>query len=159
MLSYGIKEKTGIDLPNETGGLISNIINVTRDFEYANAAFWTRYCFDSHGDDTSIGIIIKWRKTSGTAYCAKNKIQQWYGKNITYQTTPTKISETTGTEITRMLVNAMDKNLGASEKLERYSVAAKTGTAQVADNTNGGYYEDRYTHSFMDIFLLMILNS
>ena len=30
---------------------------------------------------------------------------------MTYQTTPTKISETTGTEITRMLVNAMDKNL------------------------------------------------
>ena len=73
-------------------------------------------------------------------------------KSMTYQTTPTKISEATGTEITRMLVNAMDKNLGASGKLEHYSVAAKTGTAQVADSTNGGYYEDRHTHSFIGYF-------
>ena len=39
MLSYDIKEKTGIDLPNETSGLISNLINSPRDIEYANAAF------------------------------------------------------------------------------------------------------------------------
>ena len=39
MLSYGIKEKPELICQMETGGLISNIINVTRDFEYANAAF------------------------------------------------------------------------------------------------------------------------
>jgi cell division protein FtsI/penicillin-binding protein 2 len=38
MLGYGIKEKTNIDLPNETGSLISNLYS-PRELEYANASF------------------------------------------------------------------------------------------------------------------------
>ncbi|MEK7104810.1 MAG: penicillin-binding protein 2 [Patescibacteria group bacterium] len=152
MLSYGIKEKTGIDLPNETGGLISNIINVTRDFEYANAAFGQGIALTPMEMIRALASLSNGGKLVVPHIVQKIKYNNGTEKNMTYQTTPTKISETTGTEITRMLVNAMDKNLGASEKLERYSVAAKTGTAQVADNTNGGYYEDRYTHSFMGYF-------
>ena len=33
-----------------------------------------------------------------------------------------------------------------------YSIAAKTGTAQIADPVNGGYYPDRYLHSFFGYF-------
>jgi len=32
--------------------------------------------------------------------------------------------------------------------MEHYSMAAKTGTAQIADPGGGGYYADRYLHSF-----------
>ena len=78
---------------------------------------------------------------------------------MTYQMTPTKISETTGTEITRMLVNAMDKNLGASEKLERYSVAAKTGTAKLRIILMEVIMKIGIRIRLWDIFLLMILNS
>jgi cell division protein FtsI/penicillin-binding protein 2 len=66
---------------------------------------------------------------------------------------PTKISEETSEEITRMLVTVMDKSLkGGLAKIEHHSVAVKTGTAQVADNVNGGYYENRHTHSFFGYF-------
>ena len=72
---------------------------------------------------------------------------------MTYPTIPTKISKETSEEITRMLVTVMDKAIkGGQGKLEHFSVAVKTGTAQVANNTDGGYYEDRHTHSFFGYF-------
>ncbi len=47
----------------------------------------------------------------------------------------------------------MDEALGGGKvKLEHYSVAAKTGTAQIADNVGGGYYDDKYLHSFFGYF-------
>jgi cell division protein FtsI/penicillin-binding protein 2 len=41
---------------------------------------------------------------------------------------------------------------GKQSPLEHYSIAAKTGTAQIADHVNGGYYSDRYLHSFFGFF-------
>jgi len=74
-------------------------------------------------------------------------------KELTYPTTPTKISPKTAEEITRMLVTVMDKSLkGGLAKFDHYSVAVKTGTAQVANSLDGGYYLDRHTHSFFGYF-------
>mgnify|MGYP001586679596 FL=1 len=67
-----------------------------------------------------------------------------------YPFTRAKISPETSEEITNMLVEVMDKGLKSG--LEHFSVAVKTGTAQVADSTTGGYYEDRHTHSFFGYF-------
>ena len=74
-------------------------------------------------------------------------------KEIKYETIPTKISKQTGDTITSMLVNLMDKAIkGGRGKIEHYSVAVKTGTAQVANEESGGYYEDRNNHSFFGYF-------
>lgn len=153
LLSYGIKEKTGIDLPNETSGLVSNIINSPRDIEYANAAFGQGIALTpiemiralaslSNGGNLVVPHVVK-----------KIKYDNGLEKNMTYDIKPTKISKSTGEEITRMLVNIMDKSIQAGAlKLERYSIAVKTGTAQVANTEGGGYYGDRYTHSFFGYF-------
>jgi len=36
--------------------------------------------------------------------------------------------------------------------LPNHTIAAKTGTAQIADPVNGGYYDDKYLHSFFGYF-------
>ena len=52
-----------------------------------------------------------------------------------------------------MLTVVVDEALqGGKVALPNYSIAAKTGTAQIADHVNGGYYEDRYLHSFFGYF-------
>jgi len=153
LLSDGIKEKTGIDLPNETSGLSGGIMKSPRDIEYANAAFgqgiaWTpiemirALASLSNGGNLVVPHVVK-----------EIKYENGTTKEITYPTVRTKITPASAEEITRMLVTVMDKSLKAgAAKFDHYSVAVKTGTAQVANQETGGYYEDRHTHSFFGYF-------
>lgn len=151
MLSFGIKDKTGIDLPNETSGLVSNL-NSPREIEFANASFGQGIALTpvemiralaslSNGGNLVVPHVVK-----------EIKYDEGLPKKITYPTTRTKISEQSAAEITRMMVGVMDSYGNGKVKLENYSVAAKTGTAQVADHSTGGYYKDRNTHSFVGFF-------
>ena len=152
LLAYGIKNKTGIDLPNETSGLVSNIINSPREIEYANAAFGQGIALTPIETVRALASLSNGGNLVVPHLVQKIKYDNGTEKEMRYETKRAKISPATATEITRMLVNAMDKNFETSGKLEHYSVAVKTGTAQVADSVNGGYYEDRHIHSFVGYF-------
>ena len=59
----------------------------------------------------------------------------------------------TVTAVTRMLTNVVDGPLADGRvKMDRWSIAAKTGTAQIANPAGGGYYPDKYLHSFFGYF-------
>ena len=153
LLAYGIKDKTGIDLPNETSGLVSGILKSPREIEYANAAFGQGIAL------TPIELVRALASLSNggqlvTPHVVKEiRYKNGISKEMTYSTTPTKISPETSQEITRMLVEVMDKAIkGGAGKFDNWNVAVKTGTAQVADNTTGGYYTDRHNHSFFGYF-------
>ena len=150
MFSFGLKDKTGIDLPNEIGGRGANL-TAPRDIEYANASFGQGIAW------TPIGLIRALASLANggvlvTPHLVKEvKYTDGTGKKMKYEVKPTKITKQTSEEITRMLVLIMDKALrSGAVKLEHWSVAMKTGTAQVA--RPGGYYEDRYLHSFFGYF-------
>lgn len=153
LLSFGINTKTKIDLPNETSGLVSGILKSPREIEYANVAFGQGIALTpveliralaslGNGGNLVVPHVVK-----------EIKYDNGITKKMTYPTTPTKITKATSEEITSMLVTVMDKAIkGGLGKLDHFSVAVKTGTAQVADNTTGGYYMDRHTHSFFGYF-------
>lgn len=151
MFAYGVKEKTGIDLPNEVRGLVSNIISSPRDLEYANASFGQGIALTPVNTIRALASLSNGGNLVMPHVVDKIKYPNGLEKKIEYPITKTKISESTSAEITRMLVNVMDKSTvqGVNSKLEHYNIAMKTGTAQIANIKGGGYYEDRHMHSFV----------
>ena len=153
LLGFGIKDKTGIDLPNETSGLVSGILTSPREIEYANAAFGQGIAFTPMAMIRALAALSNGGNLVVPHVVQKIKYNDGTEKEMTYTTTRAKIFPATAEEITRMLVTVMDTALqGGFAKLERYSVAVKTGTAQVANTEEGGYYTDRHIHSFFGYF-------
>lgn len=151
VLNFGFGEKTGIDLPNETTGLVSNL-NSNRDVEYANIAFGQGIAVTPISVVRALSALGNDGRLITPHVVEKIKYTNGFSKTIDYPEGRQVISPETSEEITRMLVEVVDSTLkGGEAKLDFYSIAAKTGTAQIP-SPNGGYYSDRNLHSFFGYF-------
>ncbi|MCD8563953.1 MAG: penicillin-binding protein 2 [Candidatus Pacebacteria bacterium] len=151
MLAFGFGERTGIDLPAETTGLIGNL-NTNRDVEYANISFGQGIAV------TPISVVRALSALGNGGYLVTphvvDRIDRPSGlsKNMTPSRGPQVISGETSDEITRILIEVVDSTLlNGNAALDYYSIAAKTGTAQIP-SPGGGYYTDRNLHSFFGYF-------
>lgn len=145
------EKETGIDLPNEGKSLVENL-NTNRDLEMATASF---------GQGIAISPIQTIRALASLGN-GGYIVQPHIVKEIRYEYGVTKkiaqgdfervFSKETSEEISRMLTRVVDEALlGGTVSMEHYSIAAKTGTAQMP-MPGGGYYDDRYLHSFFGYF-------
>ncbi|MEK9177709.1 MAG: penicillin-binding protein 2 [Patescibacteria group bacterium] len=149
---YGLGEKTGIDLPNEATGMIKNLKS-GREIDVATAAY---------GQGISVSPIEMARALSILAnggYLIKphlvKEIDDVGGGILKIDSAKDGpvLKKQTVTDVTKMLVEIVDTALKHGDiKMEKYTIAAKTGTAQIADRVNGGYYPDKYLHSFFGYF-------
>lgn len=150
-LKLRLGSETGIDLPGEIHGDVENL-NSPRSIEYATA---------SYGHGIALTPIAAARALSAlgnggvliTPHIAeKFEYEDGTKKNVIFPAGERVWSEATSEEITRMLVKVVDEALrGGQVKLPDYSVAAKTGTA-LLPSPDGGYYPDRFLHSFFGYF-------
>mgnify|MGYP001604179959 FL=1 len=159
MKSFGIGSETGIDLPAEAAGNIGNLLknlNNNKKIEYATASF---------GQGISMTPIITVKALSTLANGGRLVIPHvvkridykvGFSKNISYVNEAKQVlKKETTEEISRMLVKVVDEALaGGTMKMKNYSIAAKTGTAQIARpaQEGGGYYPDKILHSFFGYF-------
>ena len=153
MKSYGIGEKTNIDIPNETSGLIKNLES-PRNIEYANAAFGQGIALTPIEAARAFAAIANGGSLVVPHIAKQIRFEDGTSKLISYEPVRTGIIRKESAEtITRMLVNVFDVAYGnGMYKFDHYSVATKTGTAQVALEDGKGYYEDRHMHSFFGYF-------
>ncbi|MFZ2252781.1 MAG: penicillin-binding protein 2 [Minisyncoccia bacterium] len=151
---YGLKlgSETGIDLPNEAHGLVSNLES-PRELEYATASFGQGIALTPIATVRALatlangGVLITPHLVKSIEYANGES------RDITYPEGERVFKAKTSEDATRMLVEVVDSALkGGKAKNPYYTVAAKTGTAQIADSAGGGYYEDRYLHSFFGYF-------
>lgn len=144
--NFGLGGKTGVDLPGEVSGNISNLES-NRDINYATASFGQGIAITPLHLISAIGAIAN-----------KGKLMQPYivdefktpdGK--TQKTQPKEIRQVVSSEaaekVTSMMVDVVKNGFDKKASVEGYLIAGKTGTAQIADGKGG--YSDEFIHSFV----------
>jgi len=151
-LNYKIGSETGIDLPNETHGLIDNL-NSPRDVEYATASFGQGIAMTPIATIRALATLANGGKLVTPHLATRIEYDDGEVKEIRYPEGTQVLKKETSEEISRMLTTVVDKALkGGKVALPHYSIGAKTGTAQMANPNGKGYYDDRYLHSFFGYF-------
>lgn len=146
--------KTGIDLPGESDPLIKNLES-NKDIEFVTASYGQGIAISPIAMTRALatlgngGMLVKphiVEKTKNTIGVTK-KVSPKEENNVRV------FSSETSEEISRMLVNVVDDALlGGTVALPHHTIAAKTGTAQIANSKSGGYREDKFLHSFFGYF-------
>jgi len=150
MINYGIGEETGIDLPNESAGIVKNLYE-PRDLEYATASFGQGIATTPIATIRGLSVLANGGVLVTPRIAKKIKYTSGLSKKVSSNDGQRILKQESAEEITRMLVSVVDNALlEGTVKLPNYSIAAKTGTAQIA--SVGGYYDDRFLHSFFGYF-------
>lgn len=148
--NYGLEEKTGVNLKYEREGDLNNLAK-GKEVEYATASFGQGIAF------TPLALARALSSLANGGYLINPYIAEKIVKSglldknlkpIVNAEENRIIKRETSEEITKMLVKVADEALlGGKIKLEHYTIAAKTGTAQISKKDGRGY-SDEYLHSF-----------
>ncbi|MBI2624383.1 penicillin-binding protein 2 [Candidatus Parcubacteria bacterium] len=141
---FGFGRKTGVDLTGEVAGDLANLSS-SRDINFATASFGQGIAVTPIEIASAIGAIANGGKMM-RPYVVDRFV---YPDGSETVTRPAVISEPVGKEAaaltTAMMVSAVDNGY-ARAGLAGYSVAGKTGTAQIPKPGQG--YEEDFIHSF-----------
>jgi cell division protein FtsI/penicillin-binding protein 2 len=153
MRNFGLDKKTNIDLPFEAAPLVENL-NSPRDIEHATASYGQGIAMTPIATIRALSVLANEGKLPQPYIVSKINYKTGLKKSFEHESSSVQVLKPqTAEDVTRMLVEVVDNALlGGTVKLKNYSVAAKTGTAQVSMEGGGGYYDDRYLHSFFGYF-------
>lgn len=143
---FGLAERTGIELPGELRGDLSNLES-GRELEFATASFGQGIAV------TPLELTMALASLANGGRLMEPYLREDKAPKIIRET----IKAETSRKITSMLVEVVDKVLaGGTVKMDRYSIAAKTGTAQIPasrlSGPNAKGYSSEYLHSFFGYF-------
>lgn len=142
---FGVDGKTGIDVAEINGDL--SVLESMRDINFATASFGQGVALTPIELIRALSVIANGGKLirphlvqkvvyhNGENYEIKNKLP----KQI--------ISPETSAKLINMMIKVVESGSGRRAGVSGYTVAGKTGTAQVPDLKNGGY-KDEYIHTF-----------
>ncbi len=152
MYKFGVDKKTGIDLPNEGRNLINNL-KAGHDVEFANMSFGQGISLTPIETVRALATIANGGKLVTPHIVKQINYKLGLDKTISIPVGEQVIKKTTADEVARMMVYSVDNVLaGGTLKLAHYRVAAKTGTAQMANPGGVGYSDSKFLHSFVGFF-------
>lgn len=149
-----LAEETGIDLPNESHGSINSILaEGAADVDFASASFGQSIAMTPLSMVRALSALGNGGVLPEPHLVRAIRYDSGVVRSLEYGEGERVFSPETAETISSMLVKVYDTALlEGTLKQEHYSIAAKTGTAQIAIPGGGGYYPDRYLHSFFGYF-------
>ncbi|MBI3627292.1 MAG: penicillin-binding protein 2 [Candidatus Sungbacteria bacterium] len=145
--AFGFGEKTGVDIPGEVRGNISNLVK-NRDIDYATASFGQGIAV------TPIQMAIAMSAIANGGNLVRPYIvdsiidDSGAVVNTSQESKRRVISRKTSETVTKMLVSVTEHGFDNHAAVKGFFVAGKTGTAQVANVGTRGYSSGDFIHSF-----------
>lgn len=152
MHAYGMGEETGIDLPGEVAGNI-RAIEKGVDVDYASASFGQGIAVTPIEMTRALAVLANGGVLPEPHVVTAIRYRSGIVRDITPPISKRVLKTESVETMANMLTEVFDKALLEGElKQARYSISAKTGTAQISIPGGGGYYSDRFLHSFFGFF-------
>lgn len=151
---FGLGEKSGIDLPNEVVGNLSPLGNGTGPaINYDTAAYGQGIAVSPIAMTRALSALANKGALPSPHVVTAIRYESGITRSVTLPAGVQVLKPETVETVTNMLITVFDKGLLEGKlKMEHYTIAAKTGTAQIP-KLGGGYIEgDTYLHSFFGYF-------
>lgn len=149
---YQFGVRTGIDLPNEVAGQVGNLQN-SRQVEFNTASFGQGIAITPIQTVRALAALANDGFLVSPHLVGAIRGESGIENKKEFPEPIAVLAPQTVEQVQEMLTAVVDTKLADGKlKMEHYSIAAKTGTAQIANPQGGGYYTDRYLHSFFGFF-------
>lgn len=144
-------QKTGIDIKNESSALLGNL-STTQQVNFDNMSFGQGISVTPIQMIRALGAIANGGVMVEPHLVSTVRLNSGIERSVDWNEKIPVFSPTAVRETTEMMTAVVDEKLeGGKAIIPTMSVAAKTGTAQLTDG-HGGYYKDRFFHSFVGFF-------
>ena len=155
MKSYGLNQETGIDLPAEQSGDLSNLDDGTGPaVNFDTAAFGQGITVTPIEMIRALDILANNGQLPDPHLVTAVQYESGITRSTSFGTGAQVIKPSSAQAVTQMLETVYDQyELNGAIKMQHYTAAAKTGTAQIPDPATGGYYPNGvFLHSFFGYF-------
>lgn len=143
--------KTGIDLPNEGHALLSNL-SKPQQIGYDTASYGQGIAVTPIQIMRALGAVANGGIMVTPHLVRAVRLNTGIERDLDWSQLTPVFSGTAARETATMMTALVDTKLeNGKAMIPTTSVAGKTGTAQLTDG-KGGYYTDRYFHSFFGFF-------
>jgi len=144
--NFGINSKTGIDV-SEVSGDISPLLS-GRDVNYATASFGQGVAVTPVGLLRALSAVANGGKLIRPHLVSKVVFHDDKTGEVDEILQAQIISPETSAKLVNMLVKVIENGSGRRAQVKGYTIAGKTGTAQIPDLENGGYLDENI-HTFV----------
>ena len=148
--AFGFGTATGIMLPNEAGGSLTNL-ETGRPINYATAAFGQGISVTPLQLVSALGAIANGGTLMKPVLVEAIEYPNGAGEEFRSEPVRRVIQQRTATRLAAMMTRVVEDGSGIRAKIPGYTVAGKTGTAEIPNVGTPGYGQDTI-HTFVGFF-------